>query len=130
MQENFFKSIDAQLQLTYLRELEDDDTNEEPTENRKTFSFMTPELKKRIAARKKEYKEAIRSSIESGAQKTKIPLVWGAPGIGKTQIIRQVLKEYKNNKIRNLYLYEIKCGGLNSDSFRLPDKAKPVSIDD
>lgn len=121
-----FKSIDAQLQLTYLRELEDNDTNDD--EDEEDFPFMTPELKKEMED-DSEYEEAIRSSIESGAQKTRIPLVWGAPGIGKTQIIRQVLKEYKSLQNRNLYLYEIKCGGLNSDSFRLPDKAKPVSID-
>ena len=50
----------------------------------------------------------------------------GAPGIGKTQIVSQVLKSYKNNPTtpRNMYLYTVSCAGLDADSFRLPDKAK------
>ena len=121
-----FKSIDAQLNLTFEKALEDDD---EEVESKHDFSFMTPELRQKVNQRVKDYKESLRKSIDSEDYKTRIPLVWGAPGIGKTQIIRQVLKDYKAKQNRNLYLYEITCGGLNSDSFRLPERAKPVSID-
>lgn len=55
-------------------------------------------------------------------KKYPIPLIWGAPGIGKTTIINQVIKDLKNDNETpvNLYFYSVYCAGLDADSFRLP----------
>ena len=71
-----------------------------------------------------QFSEEETKAIADGDYKTPVPLIWGAPGIGKTQIIGQVLKQYKKNPTtpRNMYLYTVSCAGLDADSFRLPDK--------
>lgn len=72
-----------------------------------------------------QFSEEESKNIAEGEYKTPVPLIWGAPGIGKTQIVAQCLKAYKKNPTtpRNMYLYTVSCAGLDADSFRLPDKA-------
>jgi len=47
--------------------------------------------------RPKEIKEVIRTALEEDPDNRKIPplFIWGAPGVGKTQIVEQVAKEAK-----------------------------------
>ena len=66
-------------------------------------------------------------------KKFNIPMIWGAPGIGKTAIIKEIVNSFKDDPDTpmNLYFYSIFCAGLDSDSFRLPapvdrDEAKGV----
>ena len=89
------------------------------------------ELEPDIADFLAQFTEEETQNIADGEYKTPVPLIWGAPGIGKTQIIGQVLKQFKNSKDfnRNLYLYTVSCAGLDSDSFRLPDKVRGDSLD-
>ena len=66
-------------------------------------------------------------------KKFNVPLIWGAPGIGKTAIVKEIVNSFKDNPDTpmNLYFYSVFCAGLDSDSFRLPapvdrDEAKGV----
>ena len=50
-------------------------------------------------------------------------LIWGAPGAGKTAIIKQAAKRIRNKFDYNLNMIHIMCSGLSSDEFELPDTA-------
>lgn len=50
-------------------------------------------------------------------------LIWGAPGIGKTAIIKSAAKEIKKSKGYTLDMVVVACGGLHNDDFDLPDTA-------
>ena len=51
-------------------------------------------------------------------------LIWGAPGIGKTAVIKQAAKFMKENYNTKLDLVTMACGGIKVDDFSLPDTAK------
>lgn len=61
-------------------------------------------------------------------KKFPVPMIWGAPGIGKTVIVENIVNSFKDDPDTpmNLYFYPIFCAGLDSDSFRLP---APVDLD-
>ena len=48
-------------------------------------------------------------------------LIWGAPGIGKTAVIKQAAKYIKKTYSTKLDLVTVACGGLKVDDFELPD---------
>lgn len=48
-------------------------------------------------------------------------LIWGAPGIGKTAVIKQAAKYIKKTYQTKLDLVTVACGGLKVDDFELPD---------
>ena len=50
-------------------------------------------------------------------------LIWGAPGIGKTAIIKSSVKQMKQYYNTNLDIVTMACGGLKQDDFSLPDTA-------
>ena len=50
-------------------------------------------------------------------------LIWGAPGIGKTAIIKSSVKQMKKHYDTNLDIVTMACGGLKQDDFSLPDTA-------
>lgn len=56
-----------------------------------------------------------------GKQEAKPVLVWGAPGIGKTAIIKQVTKILKNEYDLNFDMTTVACSGIQIDDFELPD---------
>lgn len=51
-------------------------------------------------------------------------LIWGAPGIGKTAIIKQAARFMFERYDKNLDLVTVACGGLKPDDFELPDTVK------
>lgn len=51
-------------------------------------------------------------------------LIWGAPGIGKTAVIKQAAKFMEANYNTELDLVTMACGGIKVDDFSLPDTAK------
>ena len=107
-------NIDEQLNLSRMATVDVTNNKEEDDE-------LEPGLADFMA----QFSEEETKAISDGEYKTPVPLIWGAPGIGKTQIVAQVLKSYKKNPTtpRNMYLYTVSCAGLDADSFRLPDKA-------
>ncbi len=113
------KSIDSQLNLTLQKRassLDDGGDRYEDPEQRKKYQEI---MRKR--------KTVLQKKIDKGdTNQSPILLIWGAPGIGKTAIISQVLKNYKNDPSTpvNLYLETVSCAGLNEDSFRLPNQAE------
>lgn len=56
-----------------------------------------------------------------GNEIPRAPLIWGAPGIGKTAIIKQASKMIRNRYHFNLSLTTVCCGSLQPDDFALPD---------
>lgn len=56
----------------------------------------------------------------SADQDTKPCLIWGAPGIGKTSIIKRAANLLKDDGY-NLDMVVMKCGALKHDDFELPD---------
>lgn len=113
------QNIDAQLDLTRRKSAysDTDGSHIEDAEQRKKYlAFM------------QKRKASMQKKIDTGGYKAPILLIWGAPGIGKTAIISQVLKNYKNDPSTpvNLYLETVSCAGLDSDSFRLPNQAENV----
>lgn len=51
-------------------------------------------------------------------------LIWGAPGIGKTAIVKKVIKEMRENSITfpiNLNIAYVQCANMDKDSVFLPD---------
>lgn len=71
-------------------------------------------------------RQAVRKELEKkvskGDNKFKPLLIFGAPGIGKTEIVRQCINEYRNNPRtpRYLAMYDLNCANLDGDSFALP----------
>jgi len=106
-------NIDEQLNLSRMAQIN--------TLNNANDEDLEPGLADFLA----QFSEEESKNIADGEYKTPVPLIWGAPGIGKTQIVAQCLKAYKKNPTtpRNMYLYTVSCAGLDADSFRLPDKA-------
>lgn len=51
-------------------------------------------------------------------------IIWGAPGIGKTTVIKQAAKLYKKQFGKNLSMITMACGGLKYDDFELPDTVR------
>lgn len=106
------RSIKAQLQLSnkYMAARFD--------------NFDDEEIDDDLAKWAEDYVEDESNKVE----KFPVPLIWGAPGIGKTAIINAVLEDFKNDPDTptNLYLYSVYCAGLDADSFRLP---APVNHD-
>lgn len=113
------QNIDAQLNLTRQKAV---------SQNLEDINVEDPETAKRYRAFMQKRKAAMQKKIDTGGYKAPILLIWGAPGIGKTAIISQVLKNYKNDPSTpiNLYLETVSCAGLDSDSFRLPNQAENV----
>lgn len=54
-------------------------------------------------------------------------IIWGAPGIGKTAIIRQAGKDMKERFGRKLTFISQACGGIKQDDFELPDTTVNVA---
>ena len=50
-------------------------------------------------------------------------LVWGAPGIGKTYIIRNVVKQIYERYNKKLNIQNVNCSNIDKSSFILPKKA-------
>jgi len=51
-------------------------------------------------------------------------LIWGAPGIGKSAIIKGAAKMLKNEYNMDLDMITINCGALRPDDWELPNNAK------
>ena len=49
------------------------------------------------------------------------PIVWGAPGIGKTTLIKKAIKDVKEIYGENLDIVVTACAALKHDDFTLPD---------
>ena len=114
-------SIEGQLKTTYsqaIKSLEKDPTfyNEKDAERAKNPKY--------IAAKKAMLKKFRKTESESN-NKTKPLLIWGAPGIGKTEIVRKSVYDFRNHPTTPLLLsmQEVKCTGLDADSFRLPKES-------
>lgn len=65
---------------------------------------------------------AISKKIKSSDNSTRSLLIWGAPGIGKTQIVKQVIKDFCKHPITpvNLHMYYMNCANVDGDAFGLP----------
>ena len=72
-------------------------------------------------------KDNITNQILENEDKDFSLLIWGAPGIGKTAIIKTAAKEIKKNRGYNLDMVVVACGGLHNDDFDLPDTAYNVA---
>lgn len=78
-----------------------------------------------LSANDQEYLESALKAVNSTKPFERKPaLIWGAPGIGKTSIVRQVLKDMKrtSNGVMNLSIVEVNCAQMQKDDFTLPDK--------
>ncbi len=51
-----------------------------------------------------------------------VPLIFGAPGVGKTQIVKQLIREFRNDPDMavNMDIQYVDCGKLESDSVKIP----------
>ena len=58
---------------------------------------------------------------------TKPLLVWGAPGIGKTAVIKEVLKRLKERRGLDLSIEHVACGSMFRDDYVIPDTEKNLS---
>lgn len=56
--------------------------------------------------------------------KTKPLLVWGAPGIGKTAVIKEVIKALKEDYNMDLNIQYLPCASMYRDDFVIPDTQK------
>ena len=79
------------------------------------------------ASLKRLIKRNIVNQITEADDKDFSLLIWGAPGIGKTAIIKSAAKEIKKQKGYNLDMVVVACGGLHNDDFDLPDTAYNVA---
>ena len=110
-------SIDGQLKTSLATSLEalDDDIAPEDEED----DWMNdPRFETAKEATKKNYSK----TLSQNDNKTKPLLIWGAPGIGKTEIVRQCIHDYRHHPSspRLLAMYDLNCANLDGDSFRLP----------
>lgn len=57
-------------------------------------------------------------------------MIWGAPGIGKTQIVKQALLDMKNdtNGSYNFNVYTFACQNINEDSVVIPSPGNTIKI--
>lgn len=98
----------------------------EDIKDKNGFSYYGPEVSAKILIRK--LKENIKNQISGplGGHSTEIPLlIWGAPGIGKTAIISQTIKDMANAKYNpiNLNLEIIQLANSTVESWTLPRDA-------
>ena len=92
----------------------DDDDDDEDDED-----FADDERYQELRAAQR--REA-QNRAESSDNKTKPLLIWGAPGIGKTEIVRQVIKDFRNLPVTpiTLAMYDMNCANVDGDAFFLP----------
>lgn len=98
----------------------------EDIKDKNGFSYYGPEVSAKTLIRK--LKENIKNQISGplGGHSTEIPLlIWGAPGIGKTAIISQTIKDMANAKYNpiNLNLEIIQLANSTVESWTLPRDA-------
>lgn len=69
--------------------------------------------------------EDIINQLRGSKNYVKPLLIWGAPGIGKTAILKQAANYFKGEEsAMNLDMVTVCCGGIKVDDFELPDTAK------
>lgn len=97
------------LKDAYKDKLGDDASNEE-------YRNMMDEDEKEV------FDECINNIRKVGVARRPL-CIWGAPGIGKTVIVKQVIKEMKHDSTFpiNLNLSYINCSNMEKDSIFLPD---------
>ena len=98
----------------------------EDIKDKNGFSYYGPEVSAKTLIRK--LKENIKNQISGplGGHSSEIPLlIWGAPGIGKTAIISQTIKDMANAKYNpiNLNLEIIQLANSTVESWTLPRDA-------
>lgn len=117
-------SIDGQLKTTIADTIGDlDDDDDEMVDMEDALDDDNDYMDDpRYAAAKEATRREYEKKIKRGDNKTKPLLIWGAPGIGKTEILRQCIHDYRNhpNSPRMLAMYDLNCANLDGDSFRLP----------
>lgn len=64
-------------------------------------------------------REGILGQLDNGDGR--VPLIWGAPGIGKTAILKKAAKMFRDYYDMNLDIITMACGALKQDDFELPD---------
>lgn len=67
--------------------------------------------------------EAIQDQMAAGiggTSYTKIPIIWGAPGIGKTSIMFQVADILRETDDIELHVQVIQCSGMTKENWTLP----------
>jgi MoxR-like ATPase len=67
----------------------------------------------------KNIKEQTERTIGAGPAQKPI-MIWGAPGIGKTVILKEVVNTFKEQYRKNLMLIELSCSALQIDDWGLP----------
>ena len=74
--------------------------------------------------------ESIRLQMDPNTQeKSKIPFIWGAPGIGKTSIIKQAINDYKTSENGlNLNLSHVNLANMTGEDFNLPGKTVAQNV--
>jgi len=78
----------------------------------------------RIAAKRGVSVDKIQTDLKS-ADEVRPLLIWGAPGIGKTAIVKSVLKDLRNSKYHsNLNIQVVNCSSIDKSTFILPKKAE------
>lgn len=70
--------------------------------------------------------EDLINQLRNGTNYVKPLLIWGAPGIGKTAILKQAAKFLKEDEGMNLDMVTVCCGGIKTDDFELPDTARNI----
>lgn len=98
----------------------------EDIKDKNGFSYYGPEVSAKTLIRK--LKENIKNQISGplGGHSTEIPLlIWGAPGIGKSAIISQTIKNMANAKYNpiNLNLEIVQLANSTVESWTLPRDA-------
>lgn len=98
----------------------------EDIKDKNGFSYYGPEVSAKTLIRK--LKENIKNQISGplGGHSTEIPLlIWGAPGIGKSAIISQTIKDMANAKYNpiNLNLEIVQLANSTVESWTLPRDA-------
>lgn len=113
------QNINAQLKISLkniIRNMKD-----EPVAGAENMD--DEKIKRRLARR-----QALAQSIIDTQKNipAKILLIWGAPGIGKTQIVKQCLRDFRNDKIDkiNLNIVTVTCSVLERGDMQLPVVSK------
>lgn len=106
--------------------LDDMDSVEQSEDTSGKYDFFNNLRAKKSNAENQAIRQAMRKHLEKkvseGDNKFRPLLIMGAPGIGKTEIIRQCINDYRHNPItpRYLQMYDLNCANLDGDSFSLP----------